>query len=116
MIGLLDLPEIIGEECAASAPMSANLYDSPSTARPATRFIEPLRNGNCQILVRRVDTNAEEPLPSDESGYEIPAAIVYQRSALWFRIAQQQGSAWIARNDSNAFLPYPELLTIVWAI
>ncbi len=110
VIGLLDLPEIVGKECASSAPMEANLYDSRSTQRPATRSIEPLRSGNCQIVVRQVENNSEEQLPTDESGYEIPAAIVYQRAALWFRIALQQGSAWITRDDPNAFLPNPEPL------
>jgi len=110
VIGLLDLPEIVGEACAPSAPLRVNVYDSPSNARPATRSIEPVRDGNCQVVVRRVENSSEEQLPTDESGYEIPAAIVYQRSALWFRIALQQGSAWIARDDPNTFLSYPELL------
>ena len=108
VIGLLNLPEIILPECAPSEPMRANLYDGPSKQRAATRSIA--RDENCRILVRRAQDNSEEQLPAEESGYETLAAIVYQRSGLWFRIALQQGSAWITRDTSNGFLPYPELL------
>ena len=60
--------------------------------------------------MRRAQDNSEEQLPADESGYETPAAVVYQRSGPWFRIALQQGSAWITRDTSNGFLSYPELI------
>jgi hypothetical protein len=39
----------------------------------------------------------EQELPSDESGYEIAAAVVYERRGQWFRIALPQGSGWITR-------------------
>jgi hypothetical protein len=110
VIGLLDLPEVVGPECAPSQRARADLYDGPSNAKPATRSIEPPRDENCEILVRRMRNNSEERLPTDESGYETPAAIVYQRSGRWFRIALQQGSAWLTRETPNGFLPYPELL------
>lgn len=112
VVGLLNLPEIVPPECAPSEPMRANLYDGPSKQRPATRLIERARGENCEIRVRRARNDSEEQLPTRESGYETPAAIVYQRSGLWFRIALQQGSAWITRNDPADFLPYPELLKV----
>jgi hypothetical protein len=109
VIGLLDLPDIVGPECTPVASTRIVLFDSPSTNKPAIGSIEPPRD--CRMLVRRVASNAEEALPTAESGYETPAVIVYQRAGLWFRIALQQGSAWVARDDSKGFLPYPEMLT-----
>jgi hypothetical protein len=62
------------------------------------------------VLVKGVGTDAAEELPTAQSGYETPAAIVLQRIGPWFRIARQQGAAWIVRDDPSGFLPYPELL------
>jgi hypothetical protein len=55
--------------------------------------------------------NVEEELPSEESGYEIPAIVVYERRGRWFRIAIPNRSAWIAHSEAADFLPYPQLLT-----
>jgi hypothetical protein len=109
VIGLLDLPDIVGPECIPGASTRIRLFGSPSTNKPAIGSIEPPRD--CRMLARRAASNAEEALPTVESGYETPAAIVYQRAGLWFRIALQQGSAWVERDDSKGFLPYPEILT-----
>ena len=54
--------------------------------------------------------NADEELPTEESGYEIQAVIVYQQSGLWFRVALPQGSAWVLRSSNADFEPFPELL------
>ena len=53
---------------------------------------------------------SKEEVPTLESGYEIPAAIVYERRGAWFRIRLQDGSAWIRHSDQKDFLPYPEIL------
>jgi hypothetical protein len=109
VIGLLSLPEVVAPECAPTKPTRVNLYASPSTGRPPSGSIEPSRD--CHILVRLAGSSVEEPLPTEESGYETSAAVVYQRDGRWFRIALQHGSAWVARDNPNDFLPYPEILT-----
>jgi hypothetical protein len=52
----------------------------------------------------------KEEVPTLESGYEVPAAIVFERRGQWFRIRLPKGSAWIRRTDPKEFLPYPDLL------
>jgi hypothetical protein len=64
----------------------------------------------CGLLVKRAGTYSEEELPTEESGYEIAAAVALERRGQWFRIAVPQGSAWIDRGNANDFLPYPQLL------
>jgi hypothetical protein len=43
----------------------------------------------CGLLFRRAETSTEEELPAEEIGYEIAAAVVYERRGQWFRIADQ---------------------------
>lgn len=118
VVGLLTLPEIVGEGCGPAQPESAALYGEPSTAsqpvgsiafRVADRQPDGGSCGSAQLIVR-VEGKADEELPADEVSYEIPAAVVYQRSGPWFRVALQRGSAWITRNDAGSFQSYPELL------
>ena len=66
--------------------------------------------GSAQLTVQRMNGNADEELPTEESGYEIQAVIVYQQSGLWFRVALPQGSAWVLRSSDADFEPFPELL------
>jgi hypothetical protein len=108
VIGLLSLPDIIAPECAPTKPARVSVFARPSTARPAVGSIEPARD--CHMVVRHAGSTAEEQLPTEESGYETPAAIVYQRDGRWFRIALQQGSSWVMRDDPTDFVSYPELL------
>jgi hypothetical protein len=107
--GLLNLPEIVGTDCAPSHSGKVALYSSPSTGKRPIGSIERARNGECQVLAR-VGKQSEEQLPTDESGYDIPAAIVFQRAGPWFRIALQRGSAWVKRDEPRDFLSYPQLL------
>lgn len=119
IVGLLNLPEIVGETCGPAEPKSAGLYDAPTTSAPPIASIHysvmnRLPDGsNCdsaKLVVRRVDARFDEDLPTEETGYEIAAAVVYERSGRWFRIALQRGSAWILRQNQDAFEAYPELL------
>jgi len=109
VIGLLALPEIVAPECAPSESGRASLYANPSTSTAPLGAIERAPDGECRILVRRAAAKSEEQLPTDESSYETPAAIVYQRMGPWFRIALQHGSSWVRRDKPNDFLPYPQL-------
>jgi hypothetical protein len=109
VIGLLALPEIVAPECAPSEPGRASLYANPSKSTAPLGAIERAPDGECQILVRHAAEESEEQLPTDESSYETPAAIVYQRQGSWFRIALQHGSSWVRRDNPHDFLPYPQL-------
>jgi hypothetical protein len=118
VVGLLNLPEIMGAGCGSIEPKRVDLYKTPSTLSPpigsiALSVSDRQADGTCgsaRIVVRRAESRSDEQLPTDETGYEIAAAIVYQRSGLWFRIALQHGSAWITRESAQDFQSYPELL------
>jgi hypothetical protein len=110
VIGLLALPEIVGPECAPSESGRADLYANASTSTAPLGAIERAPDGECRILVRRAAGRSQEQLPTDESSYETPAAIVYQRMGPWFRIALQHGSSWVRRDKPHDFLSYPQLL------
>jgi hypothetical protein len=94
-------------------------HGTPAATGPLIGRIEYLVTGrqadggacdSAQLVVRLVD-GATEPLPTDESDYEIRAAVVYERQGDWFRIALQRRSAWVKRPDSQAaFHQYPDLL------
>src|SRR5262245_27303090 len=118
VVGLLSLPEIVGDGCGPTQPASTTLYAGPAATtesvgsiifRVADRQPDGGSCGSAQLLVQ-VAGGADEELPVDEVSYEIPAAIVYEQSGTWFRVALQRGSAWITRTDSNDFQSYPDLL------
>jgi hypothetical protein len=119
VLGLLDLPELVGEGCGPADPKRANLYDTPSAAKPPVAEIEFFvasrePDGHAcsyaALGVRRAGRTSTERLPYDESGYEYPAAIVYERAGRWFRIALMRGSAWVHREGPLGFHQYPESL------
>jgi hypothetical protein len=106
VIGLLNLPDILGPECVPSNRATSPVFSRASRGTP----IGMIASRNCQLIVRRVTNDSAEEIPTEESGYESPAAIVYQREGLWFRIALREGSAWVVGTDPKQFLPYPEIL------
>lgn len=118
LVGLLMLPEVIGQGCGAIDQKSVDLYRTPSTATPPFGSItlvvtdrQPNEScGSAQVTVRRAERGADEELPTDEIEYEVPAAIVYQRSGSWFRVALQRGSAWVKRENPKDFRSYPEMM------
>ena len=63
-----------------------------------------------RVTLQPSGTIQQEELPTEESGYETLAAVVYERRGRWFRIAVPRGSAWIERANTDDFLPYPQLL------
>jgi hypothetical protein len=71
--------------------------------------------GGCEgpsVRFRRLNGALEE-LPTQEIAYEIPAAVVYERSGNWFRIRLEMGSGWIQVDPSaipNRFAAYPDLI------
>src|SRR5262245_45782896 len=119
--GLLALPEIRGEyPCEPVEAKKLNLYATPSSQRVRVAIIERLNpqrppgDSGCdelRVVVRRISDNSVDRLPTDESGYEHPTAVVYEQSGNWFRIAIPHGSAWIERPNTNGFISYPEHLS-----
>jgi hypothetical protein len=108
LIGLLDLPDIVAGGCG------------PAPSRTTTRaFATPSQNGRsvgtiywreerdvvCQLMIQKAD-GVKDGVPTLESGYEIPAAVVFERRGPWFRIGLKEGSAWIRRTDPKDFLPF----------
>jgi hypothetical protein len=117
VVGLLEIPEILGDiECKDFQPRRINFYGTPSKDRPSTGTIEVRayrmpEEPNCyfgKVVVRRSAAgSSDEELPSEEIGYEMKAAVVYERNGPWFRIALAKGSAWIERAGTIDFLSYP---------
>ena len=115
VVGLLDLRDVTenyADDACGSKKISVQLYDKPSTAGAAIGAIYMRRHPKygCGLLFKRAGSSSEEELPTEESGYEILAAVVHERRGRRFRIAVPQGSAWIERANADDFLPYPQLL------
>jgi hypothetical protein len=119
VIGLVPLQDVVGDGCGVEPAVTIPVHKAPTStsARMGTIFLRVTRaaDGSCffAVLVVRSSTGDQfDDLPTEESGYEIPAAIVYQRSAAnWFRIALQNGSGWIHRENAVDFQAYPAMLT-----
>jgi hypothetical protein len=112
LIGLLDLDDIVRGGCG-SAPerATARVFSVPSQTSSVAGTIYWHEDGDTSCgLMFDTDGGGPEVIPTMESGYEIPAAIVYERRGSWFRIRLKNGSAWIQRRDSHNFLPYPDVL------
>lgn len=118
IIGLIDVsPHVVGP-CNSDKPVTIELYDTPSTAKPPSGRIEvavasqPPPGSPCAITSvdwRRAGAPSAEQALTEESGYEILALIAYERAGRWFRIALPRGSAWMMNRPGN-FQRYPELL------
>ena len=112
LIGLLDSPDIVMGGCGpAPARATARAFSEPSQKGPVVGTIYWREEGDtfCGLMLERTG-GVREQIPTMESGYEIPAAIVYERRGPWFRIRLAGGSAWIMRNAADDFLAYPEML------
>ena len=112
LVGLLDVPEVVQDGCGA-APTRATVraYAAPSSTSPEIGTIYWREEGDqwCGLMIKSASGTAEK-LPMLESGYEVPAAIVFERRGPWFRIRLNTGSAWIRHDDPKDFLSYPEVL------
>jgi len=112
LIGLLDLPDIVAGGCGpAPKRATARAFGAPSQngRSVGTIYWRDEGDAGCGLMIEKAG-GAKEEVPTLESGYEIDAAIVYERRGPWFRIRLKAGSAWIRRNDEKDFLPYPEVL------
>lgn len=112
LIGLLDLDNIVRGGCGPAPDRDTErVYGAPSQNGPSvgTLHWHEVPDRGCHLMIERAG-GIKELVPTLESGYEIPAAIVYERRGSWFRIRLEKGSAWISRDDVSEFLPYPELV------
>jgi len=120
VIGLLDFPEVLGPgPCVPYTGKVVSVFTGPSTNSERVATIEvttPMHlepDGGCKLPavgVKWLNGRIGE-LPTEEIGYEIPAAIVYQRSGSWFRIRLNEGSGWIQIDDPEKFSSYASLVT-----
>jgi hypothetical protein len=112
LVGLLDLEDIVAFGCGP-APKRATTRAFGAASQTAsvigTIYMREGGDAGCGLMIERAGGIKEE-VPTMESGYEIPAAMVYERRGQWFRIRLKTGSAWIRRNNADEFLPYPEML------
>jgi hypothetical protein len=112
IIGLLDLPDIVGSGCGTlEKPGTARIFRAPSQDKPhvGTIYMRDEGNAGCGLTIDTVG-GTKEDVPTLESGYEIGAAIVFERRGPWFRVRLARGFGWIRRNNSKDFLSYPEIL------
>jgi hypothetical protein len=119
ILGLIDVPHLAGSKCDPEKPVTIELYDTPSTAKPSSGEIEfgVTRQqpgvSPCEVTyvsLRRAGARSAGPVLTEESGYEIPALIAYERAGRWFRIALPRGSAWMMMRDPQHFEQYPGFL------
>jgi hypothetical protein len=112
LIGLLDLPEIVAGGCGPAARRAmARAFGAPSQNGPSVGTIFWHEEGDawCGLMIEQA-RGSKERVPTLESGYEVPAAIVYERRGPWFRIRLRDGSAWLRHDDQKDFLSYPDVL------
>jgi hypothetical protein len=112
VLGLLDLPDIVQGGCGPETKRAAaRVFSTPSNNGSVVGTINWREEGDrsCRVMIERSGGKSEQ-VPTLESGYEIPAAIVFERRGAWFRIRLMAGSGWIRRSDPKDFLPYPEIL------
>jgi hypothetical protein len=74
------------DACQSTESVGVPLYSTPSTTGAAIGAVYKRNHPEygCGLLFKRAETSFEEELPSDESGYEISAAVVYERRGRWF--------------------------------
>jgi len=117
VVGLLDIPGLVGGGCGLATPSSREVFDEPTDPAPrgAVTFIVHGRSrdgGTCDeghLVLRASHTPQDLGVPTEESDYEVQALVVYERSEEWFRVALPRGSGWV-RGTAQDFLPYPDLL------
>lgn len=112
IIGLLDLPDVVAGGCGpAPKRATAAVFNQPTdkASRAGTIYWYEEADRACDLMIERPG-GIKEVLPTLESGYEIPAAIVYERRGAWFRIRLKVGSVWIRLTTQENFLSYPEML------
>lgn len=120
IIGILPLPHVLGDEpCSPYEPKDIPLFRTPGSPTPIGRIYvsRPMAlhpEGGCsgpEVTVSiTVPAERNESLPTLEFSYEIAGAIAVQREGEWFRIALNEGHAWVHVPDGARFLTLEQLL------
>jgi hypothetical protein len=119
VLGLLRLPEAVGEGCGSDAIRVFALQSIDTATAPPVGTLRYQVSGrtaggaSCDSarFVMERSGGGEEAVPNDESDYEVSALVVVGRRGPWFQVALQKGRAWLRHEPEADFLPYPELLT-----
>ena len=109
LLGLHTIPDVIGLPCGLDVPGRLESTSGRIHYLAADRSADG-RQCDGAVLVLFRPSGLAEIIPTLESGYEEPAAIVVEQAGNRFRIALQEGSTWVERRDAAGFLPYPALL------
>src|SRR5688572_17423347 len=119
VLGLLRLPEAVGDGCGSGALRVFALQAIPTATAPPLGTLRYQVSGratggaSCDSarFVMEKTGGGEEAVPNDESDYEVSALVVLGRRGPWFQVALQGGRAWMRHDAEADFLSYPELLT-----
>jgi hypothetical protein len=119
VLGLLRLPEAVGEGCGSDTLRVFPLQQIPTASAPPVGTLRYRVSGrtpggaSCDsaAFVMERAGGGEEAVPSDESDYEVSSLVVLGRRAPWFQVALRRGRAWLRHDAESDFLSYPELLT-----
>ena len=114
--GLIALPEVFGSGlCASFTPEDIALHASPGDPKAiATIGVDQnwsfAPHGGCDGLKVRVHQgNDRHELPTLESAYEMPAAIVLERRDAWFKIRLHERAGWLKASVADHFMPLSDL-------
>jgi hypothetical protein len=119
VLGLLRLPEAVGDGCGSDALRVFALQSIGTATAPPVGTLRYKVSGrtaggascdSARFVMERAG-GGEEAVPNDESDYEVPALVVLGRRGPWFQVALQSGRAWMRHAAEADFLSYPELLT-----
>ncbi|MDH3231420.1 MAG: hypothetical protein OEN55_16640 [Alphaproteobacteria bacterium] len=121
IIGLLALPQLFGTgPCdVETETRPLDLFDSADSTTPVgeVRVDAPWKmaaEGGCEMLEVGVHLagadGVVQPLPADEYGYEEAGAVVLARRGDRFKIALQNGAAWVEPLAGAEFHPLEDLI------
>ncbi len=119
VIGLLSLPEVFGDDvCDKFSPSEVKLYDAPGSqsivgAIRVDQYWSFPPEGGCRGLTVRVHRPGKPDavaLPTEEYGYETPAAIVLDECGRWFKVRLEEGAAWLLASARDTYFPLEKLL------
>ena len=91
LVGLLDLEDVVRGGCGEPVERTtARVFRTPADngALVGTIYWQHSTDAVCGLMFESIQGDKEE-VPTLESGYEIPAAIVFERRGQWFRPARQ---------------------------
>ncbi len=119
IVGLLKLPQVLGELCKEPPKLEVPLYAAPRTSN-VVGWIRADKHessdSDCYRVVvnvrRRSDGTAQE-LPVEEYEEEAPrAAIVVETRGRWAKLRLPDGAAWIEIRQNDDYLSLEELLQL----